>query len=143
MYRLFSILLIVTLNATSLMSQGLNEYRWKNRLVVILTDDSDAAQYEEQISLLKEKESEFAERKLYVIHLTLGQRRNGLDKDSKWEESSLYQKYRRTQEAVEVLLIGLDGGIKLWQTELLTTEKLFVLIDGMPMRKAEIKKDYQ
>ena len=39
----------------------------------------------------------------------------------------------------EVVLIGLDGGIKLRQTKLVSLDKLFTLIDGMPMRRNELK----
>ena len=39
------------------------------------------------------------------------------------------------------LLIGLDGGIKLRQNSILTKEKLFAIIDGMPMRRRELKKN--
>ena len=39
------------------------------------------------------------------------------------------------------MLIGLDGGIKLEQIQILSAEKLFAIIDGMPMRKREIRKN--
>ena len=43
--------------------------------------------------------------------------------------------------AFEVILIGLDGGEKLRQTKVLETDKLFAIIDGMPMRRSEIIKN--
>lgn len=39
----------------------------------------------------------------------------------------------------EVILIGLDGSIKLRQMEVLSKEDLIAIIDAMPMRKSEIK----
>jgi hypothetical protein len=39
-----------------------------------------------------------------------------------------------------VMLIGLDGGIKLKKSEILTKTQLFGLIDSMPMRRQEIKR---
>lgn len=41
----------------------------------------------------------------------------------------------------EVILIGLDGGVKLRQTEALETKKLFDLINSVPMRQAEMRKN--
>lgn len=38
------------------------------------------------------------------------------------------------------ILIGRDGGEKLRSSDLVTIEKLFGLIDAMPMRKAEMKR---
>ena len=51
----------------------------------------------------------------------------------------LFKKFKKTKNGFEIILIGLDGGIKLRQNELLSTRKLFELIDGMPMRQAEIR----
>ena len=39
----------------------------------------------------------------------------------------------------EIVLIGKDGGEKLRQGQVLSSEKLFGLIDAMPMRQAERK----
>ena len=41
----------------------------------------------------------------------------------------------------EISLIGLDGGIKLSQNEILTAEKLFGIIDQMPMRRIEVENN--
>jgi len=37
-------------------------------------------------------------------------------------------------------LIGLDGGVKLKETEVLKKEDLFSIIDSMPMRLREIRQ---
>jgi len=37
------------------------------------------------------------------------------------------------------LLIGLDGGTKLELTHYLSTEKLFTIIEGVPMKKRTLK----
>ncbi len=39
-----------------------------------------------------------------------------------------------------VLLIGKDGGLKARHPLLVQPQTLFVLVDGMPMRKAEMRK---
>ena len=42
-----------------------------------------------------------------------------------------------------VVLIGLDGGAKLTSDEVVPTQRLFGLIDGMPMRQREIRQREQ
>ena len=39
----------------------------------------------------------------------------------------------------EIILIGLDGGIKLRQGQILTQQALFNRIDSMPMRSSELR----
>ena len=54
------------------------------------------------------------------------------------------QLYKRHQvvlaEPFTVILIGKDGGEKYRSANLLTTGKLFAIIDAMPMRRAEMKR---
>ena len=51
----------------------------------------------------------------------------------------LAEKIFNKKEHFEIILIGLDGRIKRQQTEILTEEDLFKIIDTMPMRKNEMK----
>ena len=44
------------------------------------------------------------------------------------------------KEDFEVILIGLDGGIKLQRTKILTKEDLFKITDSMPMRRDELTR---
>ncbi|MCF0049134.1 DUF4174 domain-containing protein [Dyadobacter sp. LJ53] len=46
-----------------------------------------------------------------------------------------------TANAFTFILIGRDGGEKLKSSEVVTPDKLFGLIDAMPMRKQEIKQN--
>ncbi len=45
-----------------------------------------------------------------------------------------------TNEPFTFLLVGKDGTEKLRSHQLVTNEKLFAIIDAMPMRKREMKK---
>lgn len=40
-----------------------------------------------------------------------------------------------------IVLIGKDGGEKLRRNSLLTTRELFSMVDVMPMRRAEMRKE--
>ena len=60
----------------------------------------------------------------------------------KREKSTLFfEQFMKDKETFRVVLIGLDGGIKYSQTEVLSRDKLFDIIDSMPMRQAEIRRN--
>tara|TARA_R100000655_G_scaffold50812_2_gene88419 strand:+ start:997 stop:1275 length:279 start_codon:yes stop_codon:yes gene_type:complete len=91
-----------------------------------------------------EESNKLSERKLVVIQATKDRYKIIFPENSEWVSSSLKDVLNiSTKTEFEVFLLGLDGGIKLRQQEILQTEKLFSLIDGMPMRKAEIRREDQ
>ena len=53
---------------------------------------------------------------------------------------NLLKKYNITQPQFTFLLIGKDGGIRLRSSKVIPKEQLFALIDAMPMRQDEIKR---
>ncbi|MEM9823617.1 MAG: DUF4174 domain-containing protein [Bacteroidota bacterium] len=53
------------------------------------------------------------------------------------------QKYHQSKAPFEVLLLGLDGGVKLQQPEVLSCTELFAIIDRMPMRRQELRRRKQ
>lgn len=69
--------------------------------------------------------------------------KTGLDGENKKKSGRLYKEYKKTDAGFEVILLGLDGGVKLRQNELLQLEKLYGTIDVMPMRRQEIKRKKQ
>ncbi len=107
------------------MSQTLEEYRWKNR--VVLTNDT---------SLWKQQQQEFYkdtvglnERKIVLLLFSQNEVR---------DDNSLGS--LRFRSSSELLLIGLDGNVKVRKRELFTLKELFSIIDSMPMRATEIRK---
>ncbi len=78
------------------------------------------------------------ERKILVYHILPERYKIGLKSEDKWEKNT---SLKILDVQFEVNLIGLDGGIKLSQKELLTAEKLFSIIDRMPMRRIEIENN--
>lgn len=118
--------------------QELNEHQWKNRILLVISNDS--TKLNKQIDLLKEDIFGLKERKLIVYKIAPLMYQKGI-KSNRWISSKqLYHQFKKTSKPIEIILIGLDGGVKLRQTKLLRLEKLFTLIDGMPMRKTEIRK---
>ncbi len=140
------ILLIVALilMTSKLTGQNLDSHKWENRLILIISKTQESEVYKSQIEEFETSYKGFAERRL-IIYLILPNQYKSVDyqndkSDNNWTTSSkLFKRYADDQSDFKVILIGLDGSIKLQQNDLLTTDKLFETIDAMPMRRSEIK----
>ena len=53
----------------------------------------------------------------------------------------LYKKYNTTKNPFKIILIGLDGTIKLEENQVIAPSNIFNKIDQMPMRKQELKDE--
>lgn len=139
--RLF-VMSIILLQTMSVTAQDLSDYRWINRVLVIITDSPESNVYIEQIKELGKDLKGLKERKLLVLSATKNAYKEGIDMNADWKDSiTLYQKFEKSNTGFDVILIGLDGGVKARRQQLLKLDDLFTLIDGMPMRRAEIKND--
>lgn len=121
-------------------AQNISKHQWENRLVLILADDAESTMLKEQLDIFKANEPGLEDRKLLVYQILPEQYKIGLNQSGTWVSGEkLYKKYSSGLAAFEVILIGLDGGVKMRQSELLTVEDLFGTIDVMPMRRAELR----
>ncbi len=134
------VLILLFLAIPSVSAQSLSEYQWENRLVIIFTESKDSKKLQQQLKELESDIKGLKDRKLIIIHSLPQKHKPVLPKETRWQDSNLYQNRKGSEDNFEVILIGLDGGVKLRQTEILETEKLFGLIDSMPMRQAELKE---
>lgn len=140
-FRSILVLLTIILVSQHMNAQSLKDYQWKNRLVVVFTDTISNPSYREQLEIMKKETPQFEERKLQLILAVPGKYREIFPSTSGWVPDPELYKYRKmASEDFEVLLIGLDGGVKLRQASPFTTKRLFSTIDSMPMRQAEIRK---
>ena len=118
--------------------QNMEKHLWKNRVLLIYSIDEKSQKLENQLTILTEHKKKLLERKIVVYSFT--EKRYSFNFKNKWENSEiLYSKFNPKNELFRVILIGLDGKIKLEQPTILSTEKLFTIIDRMPIRKREIR----
>lgn len=143
MYKIIVILLscfsFMTLNA-----QELKKHRWEHRIVIIKTTDVDSKIYQEQQKEFNNTSQELAERRL-VVYTIEGDTFSFINPKNTTQNTSgkLTGKLKRILNAdatFEIILIGLDGGIKLQQINVLTKKELFRIIDSMPMRRNEMRR---
>jgi hypothetical protein len=94
-----------------------------------------------QLEELNSNPDGLKERKL-IVYKILPESQKTANTDSTWiYDSEVHSSYTKSGELFKVILIGLDGGIKLVQNEELSTEALFSKIDAMPMRRTEINNN--
>ncbi|WP_299624780.1 DUF4174 domain-containing protein [uncultured Tenacibaculum sp.] len=144
---IFYALLLMGLNSFS-QSINLKSLKWKNRVVLIVTNNTNDAVYHKQLSEFIDNPKAFEERKLKVFDIQKNRAReitytNGKTIIGSWfVNDALYKKYSSRKTDFKVLLIGLDGGIKKTvKQKVFTKELLLTLIDGMPMRRSELRKN--
>ena len=122
---------------SALHAQNLSQHLLKNRVILILSEDNSA--FERQMLAFKANEKGMYERSLIVYHLKSDEYEQVMPKGDVQRSMNLFKKNNQANVSFELILIGLDGGIKLRQKEFLSCEKLFAIIDSMPMRSADIK----
>lgn len=122
---------------SALHAQNLSQHLWKNRVLLILSEDNVA--FQRQLLAFKANEKGMNERSLVVYHLKPEEYRQVMPQSDVQKSTNLFKKYKQADTPFEVILIGLDGGIKQRQKDFLSCEKLFETIDSMPMRSAEIR----
>lgn len=111
----------------------LDNYLWKNRILIVLQHAPDIAERQRQI--IDRDIEGFLERDLIVIGF--GEDNNLYREVSDLEK--ILEEYS-ISKADKIVLIGKDGSVKNTWREPVQTNKLFSIIDEMPMRKAEMRK---
>jgi hypothetical protein len=124
------------------MDFDLEAFQWKNRIILVFAPYAGSDAYERQMRAFEGEEDEILDRDLIILELFEdGESRKG---DMPLSES-VAQRMRRQfdVEAGEfvLILIGKDGTIKLRSQDPVTTPELFSLIDAMPMRQEEIRRN--
>ena len=135
------LIFLILFNSNAMIGQDLSKHTWENRLLLVVVKNTDDLEFQEQIGVLKNNQKGLKERKLIVYQITPEAYKEGLFDGNVWNNSKvLFEQYGSKNKSLEIILIGLDGGIKLRQTEVLDIETLFSTIDKMPMRRSEMKR---
>lgn len=132
-------------NVSILSAQTLEDHIWENRVVVLFSDDVKNEKVDQQLSEFHNQEESLADRKL-VIYTIQGKTTYVFDAKSNMLESSkikldnqLINELKDASNFV-IVLIGLDGGVKLKSEKVRSRKSIYDKIDGMPMRRSEITK---
>lgn len=127
-------LLLLVLTINTIQSQDLSKHHWENRIILLLTESLENENFLSQIRELESGVFGLEERKVIVYQVFKYQMKKGLDQNTKWTAATnLYKKYDEKDSPFEFYLIGLDGRVKLQETGCVSLDKIFDLIDSMPM----------
>lgn len=133
---------------TTAHAQNLESHQWERRVLVIQAPHEDSPILDKQRMEFENSKQEFADRKL-ILYEVIGSKYRSIDyvlsTQSQWKNvTNLYTKSVPQKPSFIIVLIGLDGGIKLRQYDsILTKEELLNTIDAMPMRVRELQKTKQ
>ena len=105
----------------------LNQYLWKNRIILTFADDEDHPDLIKLKVEMKENSCEILNRDLLHFHFS--------------NEGKTGNHTTTNDQSFRILLIGKDGGIKYESKRLASLIQLFELIDSMPMRQNEMPHD--
>ena len=134
---------LISFSSINTYGQDIETHKWVNRILIVKTLNTQSKKYERQLKEFRDSVEEFIDRKL-VLYKIIGNDFVLINYNNKQNKSGtvsrkLSDRIFNKNESFEIILIGLDGQIKLQQTEILTNEYLFRTIDAMPMRKNEMK----
>ena len=105
----------------------LNQYLWKNRIILTFVEDEDHPDLIKLKAEMKEHECGILDRDLLYFHFSNDGKTGNLT--------------TKNDQFYRILLIGKDGGIKYESKRSVSLIQLFELIDSMPMRQDEMQHD--
>jgi len=139
---LLTILLSNLLMITALSDDMFDQYEWKNRIIVIYARAASTPEYKQQLEMIDESSKEFAERDLIGFHIFDN---HGVGPNGKIlkpaEVGYIKDLFHFRDSSFGFVLIGKDGTVKHRKSEPVSEEELYAIIDAMPMRRREMKKD--
>jgi hypothetical protein len=116
LHRLCFALLLSSLISLNIIAQDLSQFRWKNRVLQIETPSIKDPLFQAQSAALVAVFEGLLDRDLVILTST--------DADE-----------------FRITLVGKDGGTKLTRSTILPAQELFAIIDAMPMRRDEMRRD--
>jgi len=130
------------LMVTPALGHDLASYRWKNRILLIFSPTDTDTGFEAFNQSLARELSEVKLRDLILLRVFETAPSFIEDKPLSPEDAEkLRDRFRVRPGHFTVILIGKDGGVKMVREERVELQEIFDLIDSMPMRQQEMRKE--
>ena len=126
---------------TDRLSFNLDDYQWKNRIVVVSTPTKTNPIYQTFMKDWADHLDGVRDRDLLLVHI--GPDRSGTIEDRNLTPQSvtvLMDRLDIPADTLCIILVGKDGTVKS-KTADTTLKTIFTQIDAMPMRQAEMKQN--
>lgn len=130
-----------TNHAIKMSSFNLSSQKWKNRVLLVFAPSVDNHTYQQQMQLLQEHNSGFADRDLVLVQVLATDEsyanRQPIDESS---AAKLRDHFGVDKGNFRVILVGKDGGVKRSDATPVQATAIFKEIDAMPMRQQEMQR---
>lgn len=123
---------------------NLDKHLWENRIIIIKTLNENDLKFKNQIREFENQDQELTERKIVLYKLIkdkLFLKDYTNDRVKSFNNTALnkIKLLNNPFHSFEIILVGLDGRVKMHRKEVVETEQLYSIIDAMPMRQSETK----
>ena len=135
MNKLILILILIIPPIVAIHSSPLGKYLWKNRVIVTFSPSKNNTKRRQFLNSIKKNLCEFNSRNIIHIDLLFNNKNKEIE-----ELKKNFDNLSLSPSEFRLILIGKDGELKL-NSRKASLEKIFTLIDKMPMRKEEIIND--
>ena len=144
MVVLTALLACAVFGGQKVLSMDLNQFQWKNRLLLIFApQEGDAFAQALQNEILTHPD-EISERDLVVFSVfETGPSYMETTRIDPQTAAAIRTKFAAPLGQFTCILVGKDGGVKLKRHAPVKLEEIFGLIDAMPMRREEMRKKSQ
>ncbi|MEQ8194366.1 MAG: DUF4174 domain-containing protein [Rhodospirillales bacterium] len=119
---------------------GLDQYLWKNRLLLIFAPGERDPRLAKQLADMSRSKCGIRDRDIRIFRLVKDQPAVSADgREQDLDQVALRKAYGIRGGDFAAILIGKDGGEKMRAFRPLPTNNLFEEVDAMPMRQDEIR----
>ncbi|WFE89619.1 DUF4174 domain-containing protein [Roseibium porphyridii] len=115
-------------------------WAWKHRLIVVFAPHVEDTDLIAQRSEFARYQKGFEERHLILLEVVSEAVNTSIGPDLNVSGPDLRDYARKTGEHFEIMLFGKDTGIKLRSAKPVSANEVFALIDQMPMRRDEMRR---
>ena len=138
------VVLVVTtvLGATTAMAAELSDYRWESRPLLVFAPTASDPRLAETLKRIDATRCDFVSRDM-VLGQVVADGNSTLDGQAVDAEEArrLMDQFAIGDDAFSVVLIGKDGGEKFRVDEVPDLQRIYAVVDGMPMRSREMGAD--
>lgn len=128
--------------ALPMITDPLERYRWKNRPLLVFAPSESDARGRVQRRHVEGERAGFGERDMILLELwSEGGSRAGGEPLREADVAVLRARFGVGTDEFAVILVGKDGGEKGRWTDPVELSRVFALIDGMPMRRREMRRE--
>lgn len=119
----------------------MESYKWKNRPLLVFAGDEADRSLAEQRAIVEQNASGFRERDMAVIYVVGGNVSAIFGQAPPVQSANaLRKRFNVSLASFRAILVGKDGGSKLSASSQLSANRMFSLIDSMPMRRNEMRR---